>query len=83
MSNDDTKLRLIHGERVPRTNVIELLEMALAKANAGEVIAVGIVYEYATGEMGCLAAHAEESTPLKMVGELEVLKHLVVSRHCT
>lgn len=82
MSDPTPPLRLVPAERQPWPALVEHLEEMLKSAKAGELRSFGCVFEELDGTMSRWAFHGEGSYPVKMVGELEVLKLAVMHRHC-
>jgi len=63
--------------------MVDFLRDLLARAEAGEILALCAVYELAAdGAMTFRAFHGSESWPVKLVGELEVAKQRIIRRHC-
>jgi len=64
----------------PSTTVIEQLQCLLKKAEVGEIISLAAGYEYADGESGCWASHEKGANRMKLIGELERIKYLMMKR---
>lgn len=56
----------------------ELAEMA----RRGEIAGAGYVIEMADGETGYRCFHDVGSNVKKMLGEIDVMKHAILRRHC-
>lgn len=50
------------------------LREKVGQAERGEIRALTVVVEYDNGDMGSQAFHGEHSCPVKMLGEIELLK---------
>ena len=81
MSEPKPALRLI-TEKKPWPELVEHLKNLLARAEAGELSAFAFVGENVDGTMIRYAYHGHGSYPIKMVGQIEVLKLAVIHRHC-
>ena len=64
----------------PWPELVDYLREKLAQAEAGQLAAVAIVFEYDGGETGHYAFKAERSYPMKLVGELEAAKFAILSK---
>jgi hypothetical protein len=77
-----SELRLI-TQKEPWPELIAELERLTELARKGELIAFAGMWEYTTGQTGYAVFHNTSSSPLKMVGELEVMQQEVIQRKCT
>lgn len=81
-ASERPQLRLITGKK-PWPELIEHLKSLLARAEAGDLCSFGFVSEESNGDMIRYAYHGQGSYPIKMVGQLDVLKHAIIKRNCT
>ncbi len=76
------KLAEVAQVRPPEPKVIAELEQLLARARAGEIIAIGVAYEMPAGYSGHVAAFGAFANRPLMVGKLQVLATHIVMNEC-
>jgi len=74
-------LHVVPLAREPWTEMIEFLRAKLAQAEAGELRALVMAFEYADGRCGNGAYYGEHTWPMKLAGELAHVEFLVHRRH--
>lgn len=76
---DDPKLRLLRLERPPSEAMVAHLRDLLARAEAGGLVGLVTVWEQADTGVGFHVCLSPGSWAPKLIGELEIAKHSVIT----
>lgn len=67
--------------KVDSSAIVACLELVLAKARAGEILGVAVIYQYLDGDVGYQYAVEPGARPTLMVGQLSVCGVSMIDRY--
>lgn len=71
-------LRLLKPTREADPELVAFLEQLVTEAKEGKFAALAMVIEYDDDQVAQVAFHGNRSSPVRMIGELEMLKSTMV-----